>query len=96
MVRSCWRPCQGKSSSTGKVNGLLWHKDLGYHTNGEFSMGVMQANGVIEDQSQLESGTLGGPYGTFVGVYDGHGGPQAAQFVNRCLFFNLKSTFLIF
>ncbi|KAL8152671.1 hypothetical protein V2J09_010431 [Rumex salicifolius] len=94
MVRSCWRPlvgsceggCEEKSSSTGKLDGLLWHKDLGQHMNGEFSMAIMQANGVIEDQSQLESGS----FGTFVGVYDGHGGPQAAQFVNRSLFLNLK------
>ncbi|OAY69107.1 putative protein phosphatase 2C 42 [Ananas comosus] len=44
---------------------------------GEFSMGVAQANQVLEDQSQVESG----PFGTFVGVYDGHGGPDAARYV---------------
>nr|GMD00337.1 probable protein phosphatase 2C 60 [Ipomoea batatas] len=40
-------------------------------------MAVVQANNLLEDQSQLESGCLStqdcGPYGTFVGVYDGHG-----------------------
>lgn len=40
-------------------------------------MAVIQANQVLEDQSQIESG----PFGTFVGVYDGHGGPDVARYV---------------
>ncbi|CAN1257846.1 Probable protein phosphatase 2C 38 [Linum perenne] len=32
-----------------------------------------------------------GPQGTFVGVYDGHGGPEAARFVNERLFDNIKT-----
>ncbi|KAJ6727155.1 PROTEIN PHOSPHATASE 2C 38-RELATED [Salix purpurea] len=32
-----------------------------------------------------------GPHGTFVGVYDGHGGPEAARFVNESLFENIKT-----
>ncbi|MFS8024643.1 putative molybdenum cofactor sulfurtransferase [Helianthus anomalus] len=31
-----------------------------------------------------------GPYGTFIGVYDGHGGPETSRFVNENLFANLK------
>ncbi|GFP83726.1 probable protein phosphatase 2c 38 [Phtheirospermum japonicum] len=31
---------------------------LGHHVNGEFSMAVIQANGLMEDHSQLESGPL--------------------------------------
>ncbi|KAG8651255.1 hypothetical protein MANES_07G105800v8 [Manihot esculenta] len=31
-----------------------------------------------------------GPQGTFVGIYDGHGGPEAARFVNQHLFENIK------
>ncbi|CAN1338632.1 Probable protein phosphatase 2C 38 [Linum perenne] len=31
-----------------------------------------------------------GPQGTFVGVYDGHGGPEAARFVNERIFDNIK------
>ena len=88
--------CEG---SRGRADGLLWHKDLGSCMNGQFSMAVMQANRVIEDQSQLESGPLSGrytdPYGTIIGVYDGHGGPQAAQFVARSLLLNVKSTFFL-
>ncbi|XP_044500626.1 probable protein phosphatase 2C 42 isoform X2 [Mangifera indica] len=57
--------------------GLLWCRDLGKFGSGEFSMAVVQANQILEDQSQIESG----PFGTFVGVYDGHGGPEAARYV---------------
>ncbi|KAL6336276.1 hypothetical protein AAG906_014445 [Vitis piasezkii] len=100
MVKPCWKPSvegdgtRGKGDSSGRVDGLLWYKDLGQHINGEFSMAVIQANSLLEDQSQLESGPLSfldsGPYGTFIGVYDGHGGPEASRFVNENLFPNLK------
>ncbi|GER54333.1 protein phosphatase 2C family protein [Striga asiatica] len=102
MVKPCWRPSvegdsvwrRGGSELNGRVDGLWWYKDLGRHTNGEFSMAVIQANGLMEDQSQLESGPLSsldsGPCGTFIGVYDGHGGPETSRFVNETLFQNLK------
>ncbi|KAL1823519.1 hypothetical protein ACET3Z_010297 [Daucus carota] len=67
---------------------------MGHHLTGEFSMAVVQANNFLEDQSQIESGNLSllgsGPYGTFVGVYDGHGGPETSRYINRHLFQNLK------
>ncbi|KAL1313626.1 hypothetical protein HN51_040216 [Arachis hypogaea] len=96
MVRSCWKPSGdgGDDDVRGKVEGLLWYKDLGHHLYGEFSMAVIQANSSIEDRSQLESGPLSsdymGPQGTFVGIYDGHGGAEASQFVSDNLFSNLK------
>ncbi|KAL3839599.1 hypothetical protein ACJIZ3_024190 [Penstemon smallii] len=101
MVKPCWKPkVEGDGGSrrggdpNGKVNGLLWYKDLGHHLNGEYSMAVIQANNLLEDQTQLESGPLSsldsGPSGTFVGVYDGHGGPETSRFVNETLFPNLK------
>ncbi|CAN1257844.1 Probable protein phosphatase 2C 38 [Linum perenne] len=102
IVSNCWRPSvEGESNrggeATGRVDGLLWYKDSGRHVNGEFSMAVIQANNLLEDQSQVESGLMSslesGPQGTFVGVYDGHGGPEAARFVNERLFDNIK-TFL--
>ncbi|KAE9447873.1 hypothetical protein C3L33_20227, partial [Rhododendron williamsianum] len=108
MIKPCWKTSVegdgsrwgGRDGSrqggdpNGRVDGLMWYKDLGYHLNGEFSMSVIQANGLLEDHSQLESGPLSslssGPHGTFIGVYDGHGGPEASRFVNKNLFLNLK------
>ncbi|KAH8497204.1 hypothetical protein H0E87_019771 [Populus deltoides] len=100
IVSPCWKPSvEGENSSNGgdaagRAEGLLWYKDSGQHVNGEFSMAVIQANNLLEDYSQLESGPLSsvdpGPQGTFVGVYDGHGGPEAARFVNERLFENIK------
>ena len=97
MVKSCWKPLvEGDDEDgSGRVDGLLWYKDFGNHVYGEFSMAVIQANSPLEDRSQLESGPLSsnhlGPQGTFIGVYDGHGGNEASQFVSDNLFSNLKS-----
>ncbi|ESR49410.1 putative protein phosphatase 2C 38 [Citrus sinensis] len=100
IVSPCWKPStEGENSNSdgednGRVDGLLWYKDSGHHVSGEFSMAVVQANNQLEDCSQLESGPLSslesGPQGTFVGIYDGHGGPEAARFVNDHLFDNIK------
>lgn len=96
---ACFRPRSDRhvhngSDSGGRQDGLLWYKDTGQHVNGDFSMAVVQANNLLEDQSQLESGCLSlqesGPYGTFVGVYDGHGGPETSRFINSNLFQHLK------
>ncbi|KAM7470943.1 hypothetical protein LguiA_009126 [Lonicera macranthoides] len=97
FLRACFRPRSNRHvhmEAGGRQDGLLWYKDSGQHFNGEFSMAVVQANNLLEDQSQLESGCLSlqesGPYGTFVGVYDGHGGPETARFINHQLFQHLK------
>ncbi|GAB2264016.1 hypothetical protein Droror1_Dr00026150 [Drosera rotundifolia] len=96
MVRRCWRPLvhDYEIEESKRGDGLLWQRGLGQHMNGEFSMAMMQANGEMEDQCQLESGPLSSAdtsiHGTFVGVYDGHGGAQASNFVNDKLFINLK------
>ncbi|PIA51280.1 hypothetical protein AQUCO_01100250v1 [Aquilegia coerulea] len=82
----CWKPfgvkvngSSGGNNSFGKEGreGLLWFHDIGRYASGEFSMAIIQANQVIEDQCQIESGS----FGTFVGIYDGHGGPDAARYV---------------
>ncbi|KAA8545795.1 hypothetical protein F0562_020754 [Nyssa sinensis] len=81
MLRSCCRPierCLGRRSG----DGLLWHMDLKPHASGDFSIAVVQANSSLEDQSQVFTS----PSATYVGVYDGHGGPEASRFVNRHLF----------
>ncbi|KAK8356846.1 hypothetical protein V6Z12_A05G381900 [Gossypium hirsutum] len=100
IASRCWRPSfDGENSckagdANGRVDGLLWYKDSGEHYTGKFSMAVIQANNLLEDHSQLESGPLSsfqsGPYGTFVGIYDGHGGPEAARFINEHLFDYIK------
>lgn len=94
----CWKPfgvdivCSGSNGGglddrgEGK-DGLLWFRDIGKCATGEFSMAVIQANQVLEDQSLIECGSLG----TFVGVYDGHGGPEAARFVCDNLFRHLQA-----
>ncbi|KAK8561215.1 hypothetical protein V6N13_149616 [Hibiscus sabdariffa] len=99
LLRACFWPRSDRyvhksTDAAGRQDGLLWYKDIGQHINGEFSMAVVQANSLIEDQSQLESGCLSshesGPYGTFVGVYDGHGGPETSRYINDHLFQHLK------
>ncbi|KAB2004303.1 hypothetical protein ES319_D11G188800v1 [Gossypium barbadense] len=99
FLKACWWPSLDRyahkgSDASGWQDGLLWHKDNGQHFNGEFSMAVVQANNLLEDQSQIESGSLStlesGPYGTFVGIYDGHGGPETSRYINDHLFQHLK------
>ncbi|GFP91633.1 probable protein phosphatase 2c 68 [Phtheirospermum japonicum] len=86
---SCLSP-SGRSAHTNKDDdgdddALLWSKDLEKHSHGEFSFAVVQANAVLEDQSQVETGT----HATFVGVYDGHGGPEASRYISDHLFAHL-------
>ncbi|XP_057964960.1 probable protein phosphatase 2C 63 [Malania oleifera] len=80
MLRSCYRPferCLGR-----RGDGLLWHMDLKPHASGDFSIAVVQANSSLEDQGQVFTS----PSATYVGIYDGHGGPEASRFVNNNLF----------
>ncbi|WCJ31351.1 Protein phosphatase 2C family protein [Euphorbia peplus] len=61
---------------------LLWHTDLKPYALGDYSIAVVQANSLLEDQAQV----FASPSSTFFGVYDGHGGPQAARFIAHNLF----------
>ncbi|VAH17796.1 unnamed protein product [Triticum turgidum subsp. durum] len=100
-LRSCWGPTSSPDGrprkgvdAAGRQDGLLWYKDAGQLVAGEFSMAVVQANNLLEDHSQVESGSLSTTdpnlQGSFVGVYDGHGGPETARYINDHMFNHLK------
>ncbi|KAM1747851.1 hypothetical protein ACFX12_008916 [Malus domestica] len=89
---TCWRPLRRYArmnkddvEDSSLEDPLLWCRSLDRHSYGEFSFAVVQANEVIEDHSQVETGRDA----TFVGVYDGHGGPDASRFINDHLFLHL-------
>ncbi|KAI4968488.1 hypothetical protein ZWY2020_045818 [Hordeum vulgare] len=99
IMRPCFKPSlpdgtQVVSARGGTREGLLWYRAAGRHACGDFSMVVVQANQLLEDASPLEAGPLiaiDGPYNTFVGIYNGHGGPETARFIADNLFHHLKS-----
>ncbi|KAK8359194.1 hypothetical protein V6Z11_A04G079800 [Gossypium hirsutum] len=74
-----------EEDSSSLRDSLLWCRDLEKHSCGDFSFAVVQANEIIEDHSQVETGKDA----IFVGVYDGHGGPDASRFISDHLFQNL-------
>ncbi|XVE75721.1 hypothetical protein DITRI_Ditri12bG0115300 [Diplodiscus trichospermus] len=101
IALACWRPVSryarmnkdNNNSSNDELeedssslrDSLLWCRDLEKHSYGDFSYAVVQSNEIIEDHSQVETGKDA----TFVGVYDGHGGPDASRFISDHLFQNL-------
>ncbi|CAN8298471.1 unnamed protein product [Cochlearia groenlandica] len=72
----------GDDDSSGGGDSLLWSRDLERHPFGDFSMAVVQANEIVEDHGQVETGNGA----VFVGVYDGHGGPEASRYISEHLF----------
>ncbi|XWS33527.1 hypothetical protein CRYUN_Cryun22dG0090900 [Craigia yunnanensis] len=83
MLEMCTRTlekCFGGGGGGGDE--LLWHVDLKPHTSGDYSIAVVQANSSLEDQGQVFTS----PSATYVGVYDGHGGPEASRFITHHLF----------
>ncbi|KAL6539872.1 hypothetical protein OROHE_011643 [Orobanche hederae] len=92
-VSSCLRPLSRYARMKkddgeglgGEDDSLLWSRDLEKHYQGEFSFAVVQANQIIEDHSQVETGR----HATFVGVYDGHGGAEASKYICDHMFLHL-------
>ncbi|WOH03233.1 hypothetical protein DCAR_0522629 [Daucus carota subsp. sativus] len=74
-----------KNKNGGDDDPLMWCKDLEKHYCGDFSFATVQANQNMEDSSQVETG----PNATFAGVYDGHGGSRASQYIRDHLFAHL-------
>lgn len=86
-LAACWRPVDRYIQASAEIvdcrqDAFLWHKDLTRYATGGFSIAVVQANTLLEDQSQVKIG----PHGTFIGIYDGHGGPEASRFITNHLF----------
>uniref|UniRef100_J3MI52 protein-serine/threonine phosphatase n=1 Tax=Oryza brachyantha TaxID=4533 RepID=J3MI52_ORYBR len=81
MARWCvgW---PASATEKGCRDGLTWQAELRPHAAGEFSMAAAQANAEMEDQAQV----MPSPEATLVGVYDGHGGPDASRFLRSRLF----------
>ncbi|KAL2923901.1 putative protein phosphatase 2C 43, partial [Bienertia sinuspersici] len=72
--------CSVDSKNDDEVD--VWSVELKKHFVGNFSMAVSQANENIEDRCQVEAFKDA----TFVGIYDGHGGQEAADYVLNHLF----------
>ncbi|KAL6133844.1 hypothetical protein ACLB2K_066077 [Fragaria x ananassa] len=94
IMWTCWKPVRRYARMNKDDNNLddpsiedplVWYRALDKHAFGDFSFAVVQANVVLEDQSQVEIGREA----TFVGVYDGHGGPDAARYISDHLFLHL-------
>lgn len=81
-MRAVARCCGHWPPGAAAADGMLWQTELRPHAAGEFSMAAAQANLIMEDQAQV----LASPAATLVGVYDGHGGPDASRFLRSSLF----------
>lgn len=76
-----------KAGYEGRDGLLLWH-NLVPCDAGKLSMANVQANNLMEDHCRVESSPT---LGTFIGIFDGHGGPEVARFTADHLFTNLQS-----
>ncbi|WRX10009.1 PPM-type phosphatase-like domain - like 5 [Theobroma cacao] len=82
MLEICMRPLEKCFGGGDRRDELLWHIDLKPHAAGDYSIAVVQANSSLEDQGQVFTS----PSATYIGVYDGHGGPEASRFITHHLF----------
>lgn len=81
MWSRCFKPLKDCFQSEDD-DVLMWDMDLKPHATGDYSIAVIQANSLLEDQAQVYAT----PSATYIGVYDGHGGPEASRFIANHLF----------
>lgn len=86
------RPLKSCFGDGNRGDELSWHIDLKPHASGDYSIAVVQANSLLEDQGQVFTSSSA----TYVGVYDGHGGPEASRFIADNLFPSLHSEFPVY
>ncbi|KAI4986080.1 hypothetical protein ZWY2020_018710 [Hordeum vulgare] len=87
-LKTSWTTLKAFYKAREVRDGLLWCHNLAQCNAGELSMAYVQANNLMEDHCRVESSPT---LGTFVGVFDGHGGNEAARFTSEHLFPNLQS-----
>lgn len=68
----------------------VWYKALETTPFGYYSFAMYEANYIMEDIGQVEASSSG----VYVGVHDGHGGTEAAEFLKEHMFENLKEQFV--
>nr|GMD47909.1 probable protein phosphatase 2C 68 [Ipomoea batatas] len=79
----CWKPSrsqyeQMRREAEEEERNYIWSRDLDKHYYGDLSFAIVQANQTLEDYSQYDTGKDV----LFAGVYDGHGGAEAANFIS--------------
>ncbi|CAM8992793.1 unnamed protein product [Rhodiola kirilowii] len=85
VFKLCYKPigkCFCAVGGGGADDELMWDMKLKPHASGEYSIAVVQANSALEDQGQVFTS----PSATYVGIYDGHGGPEASRFITSRIF----------
>ncbi|CAI6005863.1 unnamed protein product [Closterium sp. NIES-65] len=96
-LRASMRLCSrdGRSSADGEGMSVrkrrdVWHRALDSTGLGQLSLAMYEANYVMEDAVEVEAGSGG----VYIGVHDGHGGSETAEFLRHTLYNNLKKEFL--
>ncbi|CAI5529843.1 unnamed protein product [Closterium sp. Naga37s-1] len=96
-LRASTRLCSRDGRSTADGDGMsvrkrrdVWHRALDCTGLGQLSLAMYEANYVMEDAVEVEAGSGG----VYLGVHDGHGGSETAEFLRHTLYNNLKKEFL--
>ncbi|CAI5473236.1 unnamed protein product [Closterium sp. Yama58-4] len=96
-LRASTRLCSRDGRSSADAEGMsvrkrrdVWHRALDSTGLGQLSLAMYEANYVMEDAVEVEAGSGG----VYIGVHDGHGGSETAEFLRHTLYNNLKKEFL--